>query len=256
MSSPTGYGQNSQEAPGGPPQSGAPHAPSYGAPQHWQAPANPRTNPMAIAGLVCAFLVWPVGIVLSAIGLKQISRSGERGRGLALAGLIVSIVAGVVSVIVTILAVVAGSAALDEIERQSAIQESIAEDAAPLDDDAPGLTDPTEGPDPVVAEGPASTDAASLAACEAILGQDPNSLFNLFIETSSLADSADVLAHADKVTARMAEVKALAPENLHADLDLLDSSIAAILSGAPATDQLSTDVDTAISNLGHYCTGA
>ncbi|KAE8762653.1 DUF4190 domain-containing protein [Georgenia thermotolerans] len=251
MSSPIGHEHSSQEAPAGPPHQADP----YPGQPYGQAPG-PRTNPMAIAGLVCAFLVWPAGIVLSAIGLRQIKRTGERGRGLALAGLIVSIVAGVVSIILTILAVVAGIAATNELERQDAIRESIAESAASPDEDVPGLTDPTEEPEPVAADGPAGADDASLAACEAILGDDPNSLFNLFTETSSLSDEAELLAHADKIVTRMAEAKALAPEAMHADLELLDSSIVAMLSGAPVTDQLSADVETAVTNLGTYCTGA
>jgi hypothetical protein len=255
VSSPTGYGP-SNPAPEGPPQYGGPQEGTYGYQQPGQAPYNPRTNPLAIAGLVCAFLVWPAGIVLSAIGLKQIKRNGERGRGLALAGLIISIVAGVVSVIMTILAIVAGSAAVDELARQDAVRESIAEEStAPLEENALGLTDPTEEPDPVVAGGPA-TDPASLAACEAIVGEDPNSLFNLLIEGNSLTDDADIVAHANKVTARLAEIQGVAPETLRADLDVLDTSLATVLSGTPPTDQLETDLETAISNLGSYCTGA
>lgn len=51
-----------------------------------------RTNVMAVLGLVFAFLFSPLGIVFSAIGLGQIRKRGENGRGLALSGLIVSIV--------------------------------------------------------------------------------------------------------------------------------------------------------------------
>ena len=51
-----------------------------------------KTNTMAILGLVFAFVFSPLGIVFSAIGLKQIKQRREGGRGLALAGLILSIV--------------------------------------------------------------------------------------------------------------------------------------------------------------------
>ena len=47
-----------------------------------------KTNTMAILGLVFAFVFSPLGIVFSAIGLKQIKERREGGRGLALAGLI------------------------------------------------------------------------------------------------------------------------------------------------------------------------
>ena len=65
----------------------------------------PRTNALAIASLVCAFLFAPLGIVFGHLSLSQIRRSGEDGRGLALAGLVI----GYVVTIAAILAVVAGT---------------------------------------------------------------------------------------------------------------------------------------------------
>ena len=60
---------------------------------------------MAIASLVCAFLFAPLGIVFGHLSLSQIRRSGEDGRGLAIAGLVI----GYVVTIATIVAVVAGT---------------------------------------------------------------------------------------------------------------------------------------------------
>ncbi len=51
-----------------------------------------RTNRMAIWGFVLALLFAPLGIIFSGIGLSQARRRGERGRGLAIAGVIVSLV--------------------------------------------------------------------------------------------------------------------------------------------------------------------
>ena len=65
----------------------------------------PRTNALAIASLVCAFLFAPLGIVFGHLSLSQIRRSGEDGRGLALAGLVI----GYVVTIAAILAVVAAT---------------------------------------------------------------------------------------------------------------------------------------------------
>ena len=45
---------------------------------------------MAIASLICAFLFAPLGIVFGHISLSQIKRTGEEGRGLAVAGLVIS----------------------------------------------------------------------------------------------------------------------------------------------------------------------
>lgn len=68
----------------------------YGAPygtEHGTPPGAPqRTDVTAVLGLVFAFLVPIVGLVLSIIGLNRTKRDGTAGRGLALAGLIISIV--------------------------------------------------------------------------------------------------------------------------------------------------------------------
>ena len=62
----------------------------------WQQPqgqplqnyAGPRpTNPMAIAALVSSLVLAPLGIIFGHISLSQIKRTGEDGRGLAIAGL-------------------------------------------------------------------------------------------------------------------------------------------------------------------------
>lgn len=48
-----------------------------------------RMNSLSIAGFVVAFVANIVGVVLSVIALVQIRRTGERGRGLAIAGIVV-----------------------------------------------------------------------------------------------------------------------------------------------------------------------
>lgn len=48
-----------------------------------------RLNTLSIAGFVLAFVANIVGLVVSIIALVQIRRSGERGRGLAIAGIVV-----------------------------------------------------------------------------------------------------------------------------------------------------------------------
>jgi len=78
--------------------------PGYPHPGYPYPPARP-TNALAIASLVCAFLFAPLGIVFGYLSLSQIKRSGEDGRGLAIAGLVI----GYVVTIATIVAVVAGT---------------------------------------------------------------------------------------------------------------------------------------------------
>jgi peptidyl-prolyl cis-trans isomerase B (cyclophilin B) len=73
-------------------------------PYYGRPPPRP-TNGMAIASLVCAFLFAPLGIVFGHVSLSQIRRTGEDGRGLAVAGLVISYVI-TVGAIVVVLAVV------------------------------------------------------------------------------------------------------------------------------------------------------
>lgn len=49
----------------------------------------PPTNGMAIAALILVFVFFPVGIVLGHVARGQIKRSGEDGKGLATAALII-----------------------------------------------------------------------------------------------------------------------------------------------------------------------
>lgn len=49
----------------------------------------PGTNVLAIVSLVSAFFISLVAIITGHIALSQIKRTGEKGRGLALAGLII-----------------------------------------------------------------------------------------------------------------------------------------------------------------------
>lgn len=78
-----GYGQT--PPPGYPPQ----QQPNYGA---YQAPTAPPMNTLAIITIILAFVFSVAGIVTGHIALKQIDRTGESGRGLAKAGLILSYV--------------------------------------------------------------------------------------------------------------------------------------------------------------------
>jgi hypothetical protein len=71
----------------------------------YPVPAAVRTNPLAIGGLVGAFLFWPVGLALSIVALKQVKTTHEQGRGLALAGIIVSAVTGALGLLLLALIV-------------------------------------------------------------------------------------------------------------------------------------------------------
>lgn len=79
-----------------------------------------RTNPSAIAGLIfgllaffccCKFLFGPLGIIFSLVGLSQVNRQPEYydGRGLAIAGLVLSILSLLLAVVLILIAIATGN---------------------------------------------------------------------------------------------------------------------------------------------------
>ena len=77
-------------------------------------PQATRTSGMAIAGFVCSFVCGLLGLILSVIGYNECKRSNGAvsGKGLALAGLIISIISTAITVL-GILAAVAIPSFLD-----------------------------------------------------------------------------------------------------------------------------------------------
>lgn len=65
-----------------------------------------KTNSMAIAALVCSLVLAPLGIVFGHIALSQIKRTGEEGRGLAIAGLVIGYVFTAIAVAWIVLTVI------------------------------------------------------------------------------------------------------------------------------------------------------
>lgn len=83
------YGQPA--APYGQPQQPYGQQPYGQQPYGYAQPTGPKTNVMAIISLIAPFVGFSlVGLVLGIIALGQIKKTGEQGRGLALAGTIVS----------------------------------------------------------------------------------------------------------------------------------------------------------------------
>jgi hypothetical protein len=93
-----------------------------------------KTNTMAILGLVFAFIFSPLGVIFSAIGLKQIKERRESGRGLALAGLIISIISIVIAVIAIIAFVTVLAPAVEKAAQSESAAAESAGAAAPADD--------------------------------------------------------------------------------------------------------------------------
>lgn len=76
-------------------------------PQGYPSVNNPqdRWNGMCIAGFVCSFVIPVVGLILSIIALVQINKSGEKSKGMAIAGIAISAVRLVLEVVFFLLIV-------------------------------------------------------------------------------------------------------------------------------------------------------
>jgi peptidyl-prolyl cis-trans isomerase B (cyclophilin B) len=83
-----------------PPPPPGPYAGYYGHPGY---PRPHSTNALAIVSLVCAFVFAPLGILFGHISLSQIRKTGEEGRGLAIAGLVISYLITVCTTLVVVL---------------------------------------------------------------------------------------------------------------------------------------------------------
>ncbi|GGF20063.1 DUF4190 domain-containing protein [Subtercola lobariae] len=67
------------------------------------SPVAPRTNILAIVSLVVSIVGFTVvGIVIGFIALSQIKRTGEGGRGLAIAGIVIGFIELILGVILII----------------------------------------------------------------------------------------------------------------------------------------------------------
>jgi peptidyl-prolyl cis-trans isomerase B (cyclophilin B) len=69
------------------------------------APQSAKTNTMAILALVFAFVFAPVGAILGHVALGQIKKTGEDGRGLALAGVIIGWIGTAVAILAILFSV-------------------------------------------------------------------------------------------------------------------------------------------------------
>ena len=86
------------------PQPLPPQQPQYAQPY---GAAQPRWNVLAIVAFVATFFISILGIILGFIALSQIKRTGEQGRGLALAAVIIGFIALALGIIFSIIIIAA-----------------------------------------------------------------------------------------------------------------------------------------------------
>jgi hypothetical protein len=95
-----------------------PHA-APGQPATAHAPAAPTgTNLMAILSIVFAFVFSPLGIVFGIIGRKQTVQRNEGGRGLATAGMWLSIAFTVIGLLVAVIAGIGAASVANQVTQQ------------------------------------------------------------------------------------------------------------------------------------------
>ncbi|MGO1435571.1 MAG: DUF4190 domain-containing protein [Canibacter sp.] len=177
------YDVNAAGGPGQPPvppayqQPGAPGAPGPNAPM----------NTLSVVGFILAFIVGPVGAILSHISLSQIKKRFERGRGLAIAGIIIGWVATAIWLISIVTIIIFGVVAANQVS--TAMEELESSQSAPQtpgDDDELGT--PAD-PGDENATGPDSSDAAE--------GEAPSPEFCSALEEAGSVDISDEAAVAD-----------------------------------------------------------
>lgn len=78
--------------------------------QGYAPAATAKTNTLAIIALVASFFISVVGIVLGHVALNQIKTTGEGGRGLAIAALVIGYLSVAVGVIIAIIVIGAAAA--------------------------------------------------------------------------------------------------------------------------------------------------
>lgn len=103
------YDSYQQNLPQGMPPAGA----SYGYGYDGGYPAPQRYNGVAVAGFILSFFIALAGLICSIIGLKQTKERGEKGRGLAIAGIIISALSMVLSLALSV-AVLSGAIKLPD----------------------------------------------------------------------------------------------------------------------------------------------
>jgi hypothetical protein len=121
---------------------------------------------VSVLGLVMAFLLAPVGLVLSIVGLTRTAGGKRKGRGLAVAGIVVSVVMSLLLAVVAVALVSLGNFLADE---TGTTLEELAEGfptTEPLPTGDPFTTDPLPSLEPLPSQ-PALPSGALLPLGEA-----------------------------------------------------------------------------------------
>ncbi|MEH0058068.1 DUF4190 domain-containing protein [Auritidibacter ignavus] len=133
----------------------------------------PPMNTLSIIGFILAFLFAPVGAILSHVARGQIKKSGERGGGLALAGIIIGWVVTVLAIVALVVAFAFGSLPWqsdDEPSEEATAEET--ESAEPEQEASPEPQDTAPEP-PEVADPFGQNSMSEDPLSQDPLGEDP-----------------------------------------------------------------------------------
>lgn len=109
--------------------------PGYNQPvQGYNQPPQKKTNGLAIASLIVAFIVAPVGAILGHVSLGQIKKNNEGGRGLALAGIIIGWAFTAIGLITSIFMIMGAMAAINAANEYAETQSSYSAEPAYTED--------------------------------------------------------------------------------------------------------------------------
>ena len=94
--------------------------------QQYQPPRESESNGYAIAGLICAFFIPILGLIFSCIGLNRSKKMNGEGKGLSIAGIVISVLAIVIIIIYLSVFVAAIVTLADEETWENAINNALA----------------------------------------------------------------------------------------------------------------------------------
>lgn len=125
--------------------------------QGYNPPPQKKTNGLAIASLIVAFIVAPVGAILGHVSLGQIKKNNEGGRGLALAGIIIGWAFTAIGLITSIFMIMGAMAAINAANEYAETQSSYSAEPAYTEDpyETEAAAEPSETTDPAQAGGAA-----------------------------------------------------------------------------------------------------
>ncbi len=88
-----------------------------------------KTNGLCIAGLICSFLIAPLGLILSIIGVIQTKKNNEDGKVMGIIGIVVGAISTILQIIVIVFAMLMFIGVVSEVSSAAPDFEGIIRDS-------------------------------------------------------------------------------------------------------------------------------